>query len=56
MPGEAGLMIVTYSPPPNTDSADKFALLASWAATIAVAGEGTPTAGDNRLLSPPLSD
>jgi transcriptional regulator with XRE-family HTH domain len=56
MPGEAGLMIVTYSPPPNTDSADKFALLASWAATIAFAGEGTPTAGDNRLLSPPLSD
>ncbi|WP_129789949.1 helix-turn-helix transcriptional regulator [Promicromonospora panici] len=33
MPGEAGLQIVTYSPPPNTDSADKFALLASWAAT-----------------------
>ncbi len=33
MPGEAGLRIVTYSPPPNTDSADKFALLASWAAT-----------------------
>lgn len=33
MPGEAGLHIVTYSPPPDTDSADKFALLASWAAT-----------------------
>jgi hypothetical protein len=33
MPGEAGLQIVTYSPPPNTDSAEKFALLASWAAT-----------------------
>lgn len=36
MPGEAGLQIVTYSPPPNTDSAEKFALLASWAATRAV--------------------
>jgi transcriptional regulator with XRE-family HTH domain len=33
MPGEAGLQIVTYSPPPNTGSAEKFALLASWAAT-----------------------
>ena len=33
MPGEAGLQIVTYSPPPHTDSAEKFALLASWAAT-----------------------
>ncbi|MFE7508075.1 helix-turn-helix transcriptional regulator [Promicromonospora sp. NPDC057488] len=33
MPGEAGLQIVTYSAPPGTDSADRFALLASWAAT-----------------------
>ncbi|MEU4365535.1 helix-turn-helix transcriptional regulator [Promicromonospora sp. NPDC023987] len=33
MPGEAGLQIVTYSPPPDTGSAEKFALLASWAAT-----------------------
>ncbi|GAB2893176.1 helix-turn-helix transcriptional regulator [Streptomyces mayteni] len=33
MPGEVGLQIVTYSVPPGTDSADKFALLASWAAT-----------------------
>jgi transcriptional regulator with XRE-family HTH domain len=33
MPGEAGLQIVTYSVPPGTDSADKFALLAAWAAT-----------------------
>jgi transcriptional regulator with XRE-family HTH domain len=33
MPGEAGLHIVTYSVPPGSDSADKFALLASWAAT-----------------------
>lgn len=33
MPGEPGLQIVTYSPPPGTDSAEKFALLASWAAT-----------------------
>jgi hypothetical protein len=33
MPGEAGLQIVTYSAPPGTDSADKFALLAAWAAT-----------------------
>ncbi|WP_460889606.1 helix-turn-helix transcriptional regulator [Promicromonospora xylanilytica] len=33
MPGEAGLQIVTYSPPPDTDSAERFALLASWAAT-----------------------
>ncbi|PZF86760.1 helix-turn-helix domain-containing protein [Jiangella anatolica] len=31
--GESGLQIVTYSAPPGTDSADKFALLASWAAT-----------------------
>jgi transcriptional regulator with XRE-family HTH domain len=47
MPGEAGLMIVTYSPPPNTDSADKFALLASLAAT---------TQHHERPLSVPLSD
>jgi transcriptional regulator with XRE-family HTH domain len=33
MPGEAGLQIVTYSVPPGSDSADKFALLATWAAT-----------------------
>ncbi|PRX97976.1 hypothetical protein CLV72_105329 [Allonocardiopsis opalescens] len=33
MPGEAGLQIVTYSAPPGTDSAEKFPLLASWAAT-----------------------
>lgn len=33
MPGEAGLSIVTYSVDPGTESADKFALLASWAAT-----------------------
>jgi transcriptional regulator with XRE-family HTH domain len=33
MPGEAGLQIVTYSVPPGTDSADKLALLAAWAAT-----------------------
>lgn len=33
MPGEPGLLVVTYSPPPNTDSAEKFAVLASWAAT-----------------------
>ncbi|MFD5319969.1 helix-turn-helix transcriptional regulator [Streptomyces sp. NPDC127098] len=33
MPGEAGLQIVTYSVDPGTESADKFALLASWAAT-----------------------
>ncbi|WP_238993013.1 hypothetical protein [Jiangella aurantiaca] len=31
--GEAGLQIVTYSVAPGTDSADKFALLATWAAT-----------------------
>jgi MmyB-like transcription regulator ligand binding domain/Helix-turn-helix domain len=34
MPGESGLQIVTYSVPPGTDSADKFALLATWAATV----------------------
>jgi transcriptional regulator with XRE-family HTH domain len=33
MPGEPGLQIVTYSPPPHTDSAEKFELLASWAVT-----------------------
>jgi transcriptional regulator with XRE-family HTH domain len=33
MSGESGLQIVTYSPPPGTDSADKFKLLESWAAT-----------------------
>jgi transcriptional regulator with XRE-family HTH domain len=42
MPGEAGLLIVTYSPPPNTDSADKFALLASWAATREAERESGP--------------
>lgn len=39
MPGEAGLQIVTYSPPPGTDSADRFALLASWAATREAAAD-----------------
>lgn len=34
LPGEPGLHIVTYSVPPGTDSADKFALLESWAATV----------------------
>ena len=33
MPGETGLMVVTYSPPPGTETAEKFALLASWAAS-----------------------
>lgn len=33
MPGEPGLQIVTYSVPPDTDSADRFALLEAWAAT-----------------------
>jgi transcriptional regulator with XRE-family HTH domain len=33
MPGEAGLQIVTYSVPPGSDSTDKFAFLAAWAAT-----------------------
>lgn len=33
MPGEAGLMIVTYSPPPGTGTAEKFAVLADWAAS-----------------------
>ncbi|MFF8681094.1 helix-turn-helix transcriptional regulator [Streptomyces sp. NPDC015237] len=33
MPGEAGLKITTYSPPPGTETAEKFSLLASWAAT-----------------------
>ena len=32
MPGETGLMLITYSAPPGTDTADKLALLASWAA------------------------
>ncbi|MFI2485497.1 helix-turn-helix domain-containing protein [Promicromonospora kroppenstedtii] len=40
MPGEAGLQIVTYSAPPGTDSADRFALLASWAATREAAEDG----------------
>ncbi|WP_020018077.1 helix-turn-helix transcriptional regulator [Promicromonospora sukumoe] len=40
MPGEAGLQIVTYSAPPGTDSADRFALLASWAATREAADGG----------------
>jgi hypothetical protein len=32
--GDASMLqIVTYSAPPRTDSADKFALLAAWAAT-----------------------
>jgi hypothetical protein len=48
MPGEAGLQIVTYSPPPNTDSAEKFALLASWAATP----EATPEAEPPRAVDP----
>ncbi|WP_220729463.1 helix-turn-helix domain-containing protein [Streptomyces radicis] len=33
MPGESGLQIVTYSVPPESDSADAFALLADLAAT-----------------------
>jgi transcriptional regulator with XRE-family HTH domain len=45
MPGEAGLQIVTYSVPPGSDSADKFALLAAWAATSdAEAQQGGETA------------
>jgi len=45
MPGEAGLQIVTYSAPPGTDSADRFALLASWAATREAADDaGADTA------------
>ena len=32
MPGEAGLQIVTYSVPAGSDSADQFALLATWGA------------------------
>ncbi|APU17075.1 MULTISPECIES: helix-turn-helix transcriptional regulator [Actinoalloteichus] len=31
--GESGLQIVTYSAPPGSDSADKFARLTAWAAT-----------------------
>lgn len=34
MPGETGLQIVTHSPSPGTASAEKFALLASWATTL----------------------
>lgn len=34
MPGENGLQIVTYSPAPGSASAEKFALLASWSATL----------------------
>ncbi|MDN6459854.1 MAG: hypothetical protein L0K03_08740, partial [Bifidobacterium crudilactis] len=34
MPNEAGLQIVTYSAPPNTETAEKFALLESWEASI----------------------
>jgi transcriptional regulator with XRE-family HTH domain len=48
MPGETGLQIVTYSPPPNTDSAEKFALLASWAAT-----QEAELARDSGLVSRP---
>ncbi|MDN5972382.1 helix-turn-helix transcriptional regulator [Bifidobacterium crudilactis] len=33
MPNEAGLQIVTYSAPPNTETAEKFALLESWEAS-----------------------
>lgn len=54
MPGEAGLHIVTYSVPPGSDSADRFALLASWAATreseserdTGTTGEPATAAGD----------
>jgi transcriptional regulator with XRE-family HTH domain len=53
MPGEAGLQIVTYSPPPNTDSADKFALLASWAATReAESSRGVGLAGEPATEAP----
>lgn len=33
LPGQRGLQMVTFSAPPGTDAAEKFALLASWAAT-----------------------
>jgi MmyB-like transcription regulator ligand binding domain len=33
LPGETGLFICTYSVEEGSESADKFALLASWAAT-----------------------
>lgn len=53
MPGEAGLQIVTYSVPPGTDSADKFALLASWAATTRA--ETTPVSAEPSVAVEPAS-
>ncbi|MDT0269811.1 helix-turn-helix transcriptional regulator [Streptomyces sp. DSM 44915] len=45
MPGEPGLQIVTYSVAPGTESADRFALLASWAATREAERAADPAAG-----------
>ncbi len=43
MPSAAGLQIVTYNAPPGTRTAEKFAVLASWAATTqAAAHSSTP--------------
>jgi hypothetical protein len=57
MPGEAGLQIVTYSVPPGTDSADKFALLAAWAATrdAEVQEPGDTAAAQARDAMPPTA-
>jgi hypothetical protein len=56
MPGEAGLHIVTYSVPPGADSAEKFALLASWAATREAGPVRPGRGGQDRAGAVPPTD
>jgi len=52
MPGEPGLMICTYSVEENTPSAERMALLASWAATQEFDAAPTGPAAENRPSRP----
>jgi hypothetical protein len=51
MAGDPGLQIVAYSPPPGTGTADKFALLESWAATREAEARGRAADRPDRQAS-----
>lgn len=56
MPNEAGLQIVTYSAPPNTETAEKFALLESWEASKTPNGvNAVNTVSSEQLADPSTS-
>ena len=52
LPGETGLAICTYSVEEGSESADKFALLATWAATQAFDTEPTSPADTHQARTP----